>query len=117
MANFKDLTVWKLAHEVALQVYHETRRFPAEERYGLTSQVRKSAVSVPSNIAEGSARPGDRDFARFLGFARGSAAELEYQMLLAKDLEYLSLAQWDPINDRIDHVSRMLLNLRWSIEP
>jgi four helix bundle protein len=88
MADYKDLEVWQKAMVLAGQVYKLTADFPKEEVYGLTSQIRRSAVSIPSNIAEGSARSGPREFLQFLSIARGSAAELETQLILAAQLGY-----------------------------
>jgi four helix bundle protein len=89
MKDFRSLDVWHKAHELTLAVYSATKAFPSEERYGLTSQIRRSAVSIPSNIAEGCGRGTDADFARFLQIALGSASELDYQLELAVDLGML----------------------------
>ena len=91
MRDFRDLQVWQKAHRLVLEVYAATRSFPTDERYGLTAQVRRSAASVPTNIAEGCGRDGERDLARFISIAAGSASETEYHLLLARDLEYLPL--------------------------
>ena len=77
MRDFKDLLVWEKAHRVTLQVYRATRTFPADERYGLTAQLRRSAASIPANIAEGCGRDGERELARFISIAAGSASETE----------------------------------------
>ena len=87
MRDFRDLEVWRKAHEVTLAVYQMTRIFPREEVYGLTAQMRRSAASVCANIAEGCGRRGGRELARFLQIAAGSASELEYHLLLAADLK------------------------------
>jgi four helix bundle protein len=86
--DYKDLQVWQKSMAPARQVYELTAHFPKEEVYGLTSQVRRSAVSIPSNIAEGSSRSGTKDFIQFLSIVRGSAAELETQIILASQLGY-----------------------------
>ena len=83
MRDFRELKVWQKAHRFVLDLYRHTQGFPAEERFGLTVQLRRAAVSVASNIAEGCGREGERDFARFLSIAGGSASEVEYQLLLA----------------------------------
>ena len=88
MKDYKDLQVWQKAMELARKVYKLTSHFPIEEVYGLTSQIRRSAVSIPSNIAEGSPRSGTKEFLQFLSIARGSAAELETQLILASQLGY-----------------------------
>ena len=89
MQDFRDLKVWHKSHSLVLAVYEATARFPREELYGLTSQMRRAAVSVPANIAEGCGRSGGLDFARYLQIAVGSASELEYFFLLACDLNLL----------------------------
>ena len=89
MKDFKELKVWEKAHALTLQVYQETRSFPREEIYGLTSQVRRAAASVAANIVEGCGRRSDGEFTRFLQIARGSASELKYHLLLARDLHFL----------------------------
>ena len=85
MKDFRDLTVWQRSHQFVLHVYQTTSGFPKAEQFGLTSPIRRAAVSVPSNIAEGCGRGSDADFARFLQMAFGSACETEYQVLLARD--------------------------------
>jgi four helix bundle protein len=89
MRDFRELKVWRKAHELTLDVYRVTRAFPKEETYGLTSQIRRAAASVGANIAEGSGKNSRSDFARYLQIAIGSASELEYHLLLAKDLCYV----------------------------
>jgi four helix bundle protein len=84
MRNFKELKVWQKAHQWVLEIYRVTASFPLEERYGLVSQLRRSAASVPANIAEGRGRKSEREFARYLDIAAGSASETEYHILLAK---------------------------------
>jgi four helix bundle protein len=83
MQDFRDLRVWVLAHEVTLAVYRITAAFPREELFGLTSQIRRSAASIPANLAEGCGRNGNAEFARFCSIAMGSASELDYHLLLA----------------------------------
>lgn len=90
MRDYNRLAVWSRAHELALMTYQLTKNFPVNERFGMTSQMRRAAVSIPSNIAEGYGRGTDRDFARFLHMASGSNCELEYQFILAGDLGYIS---------------------------
>ena len=90
MQDFRKLVVWRQAHEMTLRIYGETTTFPLEERFGLSSQMRRSASSIPTNIAEGCGRGTDPDFARFLRIALGSASELEYLLILATDLGYLA---------------------------
>ena len=89
MQNYRELRCWILSHDICLQIYKTTSNFPTEEKYGLTSQIRRSALSVGSNIAEGSGRSTKTDFARFIDIATGSAAEMDYQLLVARDLKYI----------------------------
>ena len=89
MRDFKRLKVWEKAHQLTVEVYGATKTFPREELYGLTSQIRRASTSVPTNIAEGCGRTGERELARFLQISMGSASELEYQFLLAYDLKHL----------------------------
>ena len=100
MQSFKNLKVWEKAHVLALDVYRSTKSFPREEIYGLTSQMRRASASVGANIAEGSCRKGDADFARFLQMAAGSASELEYHLLLARDLCFLQAPDYERLSDR-----------------
>jgi len=111
MQDFRKLNVWRKAHEMALWVYKATLPFPREEMYGLTSQLRRAASSVPANIAEGCGCGGDREFARFLRIALRSASETEYHLLLARDLGYLDAETHKSSNDRVTEVKRMLTGL------
>jgi len=111
MQNYKNLDVWQTAHLLAVNVYKATMTFPKEELYGLTSQIRRASVSIPSNIAEGCGRNGDPEFGRFLQFALGSSNELEYQLLLAYELKYLDDEIYKDITSQIDHTRRMLIAL------
>ena len=89
MGNYQELLVWQKAMDLAEAIYCQTRKFPKEEVYGLTSQIRRAAVSIPSNVAEGASRAGRKEFIQFLYIARGSAAEVETQLTLAARLNYL----------------------------
>lgn len=111
MGDFRQLTVWKRAHSLALEVHRLTGSFPAIERYGLASQMRRAAVSVVSNIAEGCGRQNDRELAYFLRIARGSVRELECQLLLSRDLGYLSSDVWTDLDAGTQETSRMLNGL------
>jgi four helix bundle protein len=102
------MKVWQKSHELTLLIYQATVNFPKEELYGLTSQMRRAAYSIPTNIAEGSGRSSNTEFKRFLQIAMGSAAELEYQLLLAKDLSYLSINQYEPLSLLIVEIRKML---------
>jgi four helix bundle protein len=111
MQDFRQLQVWQKSHELTLAGYRSTQSFPREELYGLTSQVRRSAVSIPANIAEGCCRSGDIEFGRFLQIAMGSASELECCLLLARDLELLNGAEYERLVDAATEVKRMLASL------
>jgi four helix bundle protein len=108
MEDFKNLRVWAKAHDLTLNVYQKTRGFPKEEMYGLTSQMRRSAASVGANIAEGCGRRSDGEMRRFLQIARGSASELEYHLLLAKDLRFLQVDDFADLEARVLEIQRML---------
>ena len=111
MKDFRDLKVWEKAHHLAVSVYRATVSFPSEEKYGLTSQLRRSAASIPSNIAEGCGRGGDRELARFLQIAMGSASELEYQLLLCRDLGLFQDSVYKELEKPTIEVKRMLTSL------
>ncbi len=115
MRPFQELIVWQKAHAVTLAIYRESAKFPREEQYGLISQVRRSSSSVPTNIAEGSARESSREFHQFLSVALGSAAEVEYQILLARDLGYLSELVHVRLDADVAEVKRMLVSLKKSL--
>ncbi len=111
MKNFRDLKVWEKAHLLALAIYRVTSGFPKDDNKGLTSQMRRSAASIPTNIAEGCGRGGDAKFARFAQIAMGSASELEYQILLAHDLKLLTDENHDQLANNVTEVKRMLTAL------
>lgn len=111
MKDFRNLQVWQKAHALTLKVYKATDVFPSNEKYGLTSQLRRAVASVPTNIAEGCGKNTDPDFARFLQMAMGSACEVEYHLLLAHDLEYLADSQYAALNNSIVEIKRMLATL------
>lgn len=108
MQAFRDLKVWEKAHRVTLDVYRETASFPRDELYGLTSQLRRAAASVAANIAEGCGRDGTNELRRFLQIAMGSASELEYHLLLSRDLGLLKDSAYDALDNGICEVKRML---------
>lgn len=108
MKDFRNLMVWEKSHQLTLAVYKCLVSFPKEERYALADQIRRAAVSIPANIAEGCGRGSDADFARFLQIAMGSASELEYEILLAKDLGFLSGDVQLALNIQITEVKQML---------
>jgi four helix bundle protein len=108
MKDFRELKVWEKAHQLTLNIYKATQRFPMSELYGLTSQTRRSSVSIPANIAEGCGRNGDAELCRFLYIAMGSASELEYHILLARDLKFLEVALYNRLSDDVTEIKRML---------
>ena len=110
MQDFKGLLVWERAHDLTLRIYELTSRFPREEIYGLTSQIRRASASIPTNIAEGCGRETSAEFARFLQIAMGSASETEYLILLVHDLKYLD-DQYVELIDTIVSVKKMLTAL------
>ena len=111
MQSFRNLKVWEKAHLLTLDVYKSSRCFPREEVYGLTSQMRRSSASIGANIAEGTCRKGDVEFGRFIQIAMGSASELEYHLLLAKDLEILESLDYERLSGEVIEVKRMLASL------
>jgi four helix bundle protein len=92
MRNFREIGAWHKAHELTLSIYKVTQNFPKEELYGLTSQMRRSAASIPANIAEGCGKDSELELARYMQISMGSASELEYHLLLAKDLNFMDTA-------------------------
>lgn len=110
MQDFRNLKVWQKAHELALSVYRDTREFPKEELYGLTSQMRRAAVSVAANLAEGCCRQGDSEFGRFVQIALGSISELDYHLLLSRDLGFLGSQEHDSLSGLLNETKRMLIS-------
>lgn len=108
MRNYRDYEVWRKSHSFALEVYKATRVFPKDEIYGLRSQIRRSATSVPTNIVEGAARSGDKQFARFLDIAIASACESEYLLLLSNELEFIPNKVFTSLNETIGEIIKML---------
>jgi four helix bundle protein len=117
MKDFKELIVWRKAHSVTLAIYAATKVFPREELYGLTSQLRRSAASIGANIAGGCGRRSDGEMCRFLNIAYGSAAEVEYHLLLARDLHMLEEDLFRQLERDIDEVQRMLTSLIQRVRP
>jgi four helix bundle protein len=115
MRDFNRLEVWRRAHSNAVAIYELTAGFPREERYGLVSQLRRAAVSIPSNIAEGSSRSSRRDYARFLEIAMGSSSECDYQLLLARDLGYIGNERHERLHREVNEIRRMLSGLRAAV--
>ena len=108
MKDFRELKVWQKAHELALAVYQVTASFPREELYGLTTQMRRAGTSIAANLAEGCGRMGDAELSRFCSIALGSASELQYFLLLARDLQLIPGADYDRLAEKTTEVKRML---------
>lgn len=117
MGNYKELAVWVKAHQLVVKIYKTTERFPKEEMFGLTSQMRRSAASIPANIAEGSGRGGDGELGRFLHIAKGSSTELEYHLLLAHDLGFLETALHRQLEQDVIEIQRMISGLIQKLKP
>jgi four helix bundle protein len=117
MGDFQHLKVWHKSHQLTLTIYRITRDFPSHEMYGVTSQLRRSAASVPANISEGCGRGGDAELIRFLRISLGSANELQYHLLLSRDLGYVDPQAYVEIADQVIGVRSMLANLIESLDP
>ncbi len=111
MKDFRDLHVWQRSHRLTLAIYGATKGFPREELYGLTSQIRRSAVSIGANIAEGCGKIGNNEFQRFLQIAAASASELDYELLLARDLRYFTGTNYARMADELSQLRKMLSSL------
>jgi four helix bundle protein len=116
MKDFRDLQVWHKAHALTLAAYRVTERFPKQEQYGLTSQIRRCSASIAANIAEGCGKRGNGEFQRFLNIATGSASELEYHFLLARDLSFLEAIDYTSLNPKVVEVKRMLAALARKVD-
>ncbi len=116
MKNFRDLKVWHKAHSLALESYKATVAFPKQEMFGMTSQIRRVAVSIAANIAEGCRKRGNGEFQRFLNVATGSASELEYHFLLAHDLGLVDHPEYKRLTEAVVEVKRMLSALARKVE-
>ncbi len=111
MQDFRKLDVWQRAHSMTLDLYRKTKLFPRDEMYGLTSQIRRSASSIGANIAEGCGRESEADLGRFLQIALGSASELQYHILLARDLSYIPARDYEHVAGEVTGVKKMLTSL------
>ena len=117
MRNFRALTVWEKSHRLVVAVYNATGTFPREDTYGLTAQVRRCCVSIPANIAEGCGRSCEAELGRFMLIAMGSASELEYHLILARDLGYLGAQDYQKLSQEAGEVKRMLSTLIIRVRP
>lgn len=111
MGNYKELIVWQKSVNLVTEIYSFTKNFPKEELYSLTSQIRRSSISIPSNIAEGHSRRSHVDYLQFLKIARGSCAELETQLIISKNLNYLNPTDFNDLNQKSEEISKMLNSL------
>mgnify|MGYP003611930403 CR=1 FL=1 len=111
MGNFKELLVWKKSIEFVTEIYEITASFPSEEKFGLVSQIRRSAVSIPSNIAEGNARRSSADYIQFLKIARGSGAEVETQIIISKNLGFIEDVKSEELTSKITEIMKMINGL------
>ncbi|MBL7153938.1 MAG: four helix bundle protein [Phycisphaerae bacterium] len=109
--RYRDLNIWKKAVEVVKDIYKATEKFPKQEMYGLVSQMRRSAVSIPSNVAEGFRRYHNKEYRQFLYVSLGSCAELETQVTIAKELKYMGEDKEAVLREKLDHICRMISNL------
>jgi four helix bundle protein len=117
MESYQELKVWQKAREVVVEIYRITKEFPRDEIYGLVSQMRRAAVSVPSNIAEGWGRTSTKDYIRFLKIARGSILELETQIIISCDLEYINEEIKDKLINGVGETGKMINGLIKSLNP
>jgi four helix bundle protein len=116
MKDFRNLQVWERAHQLSLTVYQMTANFPREERFGLISQIRRCSASIGANIAEGCGKRGNSEFQRFLQIASGSASELDYHLLLARDLGFLHDEAYRKVLQDLSQLRRMLTALLQKVE-
>jgi len=111
MKDFRNLQVWSKSHQLTLLIYKATSQFPTTEKYGLVSQIKRASVSIPTNIAEGCGRGSDKDFARFLQIAMGSASEVEYLIILSEELKFINAEIYNSLIERIQEIKKMLSSL------
>lgn len=111
MQNYRNLKVWEKSHQLVLNIYLTSKSFPKEELFGLTSQLKRAAVSISANIAEGCGKSTDKDFARYLNISLGSINESEYYIILAKDLGYIEVSKYVELEILTQEVKKMLLSL------
>ena len=112
MRDFKKYDIWKLSHVFTLKIYELTKSFPKDETYGLISQIRRASSSIPTNISEGCGRSSDKEFNRFFTIALGSASEVEYLILLSKDLKYINDTLFNSLNEEINIIKKKIYTLK-----
>jgi len=113
--KIEDLDVFKLSHQLTLEIYKITEKFPSSEKFGLVSQMRKAAASIPMNLMEGAYRMSRKEFRHFISIAKGSCGEIRYQLLLAKDLQYLQKEKYNQLESDYERISMMLTKLYKSL--
>ena len=116
MKNFKNLKIWQKGIDLVVDTYTKIEHFPKEELFGLSSQIKRSAISIPSNIAEGSGRGTDKDFNRFLDVALGSSFELETQLIIANRLKFLNDTDYSSLTEQLDEEQKMIIGLQKKIK-
>ena len=116
MRNFRELRVWDEAHKLTVQLYQDTEDFPRKEMFGLTSQIRRAAASIGANLAEGCGRQSEGEFSRFIQIAMGSASELEYHLLLSRDLAFLTKSAYEKAQTQLTRVRKMLASLLQTVQ-
>ncbi|MBO5539816.1 MAG: four helix bundle protein [Muribaculaceae bacterium] len=116
MRDYKKLSIWQRSLDFSIKIYEKTRQFPADERFGLTSQLRRAATSIPINIAEGCGRDTNRDFAHFIHIAEGSACEVECELIIAHRVNYLSQSDYAHLAQEIDEIKRMIASFKIKVE-
>ena len=109
--TYRDLNIWKAGIEIVKEIYKNTDKFPRQELYGLVSQMRRAAVSIPSNVADGFRRYHNKEYRQFLYISLGSCAELETQIIIARELDYLTVERETQLLEKLDHICRMISNL------
>ena len=112
MKTFRELKVWEKSHQLVIKLYVITKKFPSDERFGLVSQLRRSASSIPTNIAEGFKKKSTKEFLHFLNIADCSLEETKYHLILSKDLSYISLSEYNSLEELCDEIGRMLNGLQ-----
>ena len=112
MHRYKELEIWKKSRLFCSQIYEITSKFPSDEKFGLTNQLHRASVSIPSNIAEGSSRSSNKDFSRFLEIAIGSGYEVETQLLIASDLEFINASELEAIIKELNEIIKMISKFR-----
>jgi len=115
MHRFKNMKIWQESMSLSIEVYKAISNFPNDERYGLTSQIKRAAVSIPSNIAEGSSRTSNKDFGRYLSISLGSAFELETQLYIAKELSLLNDSDYTRITTKLEQIQKMIIGFQNSL--